>query len=459
MRFENETEAITYVFNSLASTDWRNRGLDEHTRDLKPTQTLLEHTGLLRTSRREYAVVTGSKGKGSVAAFTARLLQSLGHTVGLVTSPHLTTYRQRFRVNGRMISEADLVRLISELSPAIDAVQADLPAGKYLSPQGIFLAVALRWFDEMNVNAAVIEVGRGGRFDDNALVPNMLSLFTPMVLEHTRYLGPSLERIAWHKAGIIKPNSYAYSQPQEPVVMDILRAEADARGAQFEWLAPLDMMRYLGLDGDGMRVDAGRYGEVTLPLLGRYEIDNASLATWGAGNMHARLAPKPGQAALSHGSAAYVAAIRDGLERLFWPGRCHKLQDAPAVYIDGAVNVLSARRFLESVRDHLNAPVVTVLAVPQDRDYNAVYPLYAAVSDALILTESTRNITIHFPPAEVALAAARAHHHDVRHQPDIAAALDEARARAGSAGTVLLAVAQPAVGDVMALYGLDFEQI
>jgi dihydrofolate synthase / folylpolyglutamate synthase len=191
MRFQNETEAITYVFNSLASTDWRNRGLDEETRDLKPTQTLLERTGLLRTSRREYAVVTGSKGKGSVAAFTARLLQSLGHRVGLVTSPHLTTYRQRFRVNGRMISEADLVRLISELAPDVDAVQANLPSGRYLSPQGIFLAVALRWFDELNVSAAVIEVGRGGRFDDNALVPNMLSLFTPIVLEHTRYLGSS----------------------------------------------------------------------------------------------------------------------------------------------------------------------------------------------------------------------------------------------------------------------------
>lgn len=459
MRFHNETEAITYVFQSLANTDWRNRGLDEDTRDLKPTQTLLEMTGLLRGTRREYAVVTGSKGKGSVAAFTARLLQSLGHRVGLVTSPHLTTYRQRFRVNGRMISEADLVRLIDELAPAIDAVQSRLPAGKYLSPQGIFLALALRWFDEMNVNAAVIEVGRGGRFDDNALVPNMLSLFTPIVLEHTRYLGPTVRHIAWHKAGIIKPNSYAYSLPQEPEVMDVLRAEAESRGAQFEWLAPLDMMRYLGPADDGMRVDGGRFGELTLPLLGRYEIDNASLATWAAGNMHARLRPTDGQAALSHGSTAYVDAIRDGLQRLFWPGRCHKLQDAPAVYIDGAVNVLSARRFIESVQDRLSKPVVSVLAVPQDRDYNAVYPLYAAVSDALILTESTRNITIHFPAAETALAAAGAHHHDVQHEPNIAAALDQARARAGSAGTVLLGVAQPAVGDVMALYGLDFEEI
>jgi dihydrofolate synthase / folylpolyglutamate synthase len=458
MQFTNETDAITYVFDSIARSDWRNRGLDEDSRNTSPTRRLLGATRLL-DHRREYAVITGSKGKGSVAAITAKLLQSLGHNVGLLTSPHLTTYRQRFRVNGRMISEADMVRLVNELSPHIDEIQAELEPNQYLSPQGIFLAMALKWFEEQHVNAAVIEVGRGGRYDDNALVPNMLSMFTPIILEHTRYLGTTLDRIAWHKAGIIKPNSYAYSLPQSPEVMDVLRTEAETVGADFEWLAPADMGHLVEAVEDGMIVDMGRYGQVKMPMLGRYEIANASLAVWGAGNMHGRLVPPDGSPGISHGSREYVDRIRAGVESASWPGRCQKLQDNPAVYVDGAINPTSAELFIESVRDRLTEPVITVLAVPRDRKYEPVYERFAPVSHALILTESARNITIHFPDSHTALETARRYHDDVSHAPTIREALDLAIQRAGSDGTVLICAAQPAIGDVMEVYGLEFEVI
>jgi folylpolyglutamate synthase/dihydropteroate synthase len=129
-------------------------------------------------------------------------------------------------------------------------------------------------------------------------------------------MGADAARIAWHKAGIIKPYSYAYSLPQSSGVMEILRAEAELKEAVFEWLAPADMGQYLGPTASGMRVDFGRYGEVNLPMLGRYEIANASLAIWGAGNMHARLVSD-----ISHGSSDYVDRIRAGLENVFWRAR------------------------------------------------------------------------------------------------------------------------------------------
>lgn len=459
-QFTNETEAITYVFESIAHSNWQNRGLDEDTRDPSLTERLLAMTGL-PAQKREYAVVTGSKGKGSVAAITAKLLQHLGHTVGLITSPHLTTYRQRFRINGRMISEAEMVRLINELSPSIDALQAQLSPGKYLSPQGIFLAMGLKWFDENHVTAAVIEVGRGGRYDDNAVVPNMLSMFTPIILEHTRYLGPTVERIAWHKAGIIKPQSYAYSLPQQPSVMDILRAEAEALDAEFEWLAPADTGTYLGPTEDrrGMRVDMGRYGVVNMPVLGRFEVDNASLAVWGAGNMHARLMPPDGADPIPHGSDTYVQRIRAGLETIIWPGRCQKVQDHPAVFVDGAINTLSARIYVDSIRHLLTEPVITVLAVPKDRNFAAVYPIFVEISSAVILTETARNVTIKFPPPDEAVRTAQAHYPDVRYAPTVPAALEQAIQKAGSDGTVVMSIAQPAIGDVMQHYGTLYEQI
>jgi len=457
--FTNEYDAISYVFESLANFDWQNRGLDEHTRSTAPTEHLLNLTQL-PGKRREYTVITGTKGKGSVAAVTAKILQSLGHKVGLLTSPHLTTYRQRFRINGRMIEETTMLALLDELKPSIEAVRSTLNEGQqYLSPQGIFLTMALKWFDEENVTAAVIEVGRGGRFDDNALVPNMLSMFTPIMLEHTRYLGDTVERIAWHKAGIIKPRSYAYSLPQTPEVMAVLQKEAELKESEFSWLAPADAGRYLGPVEGGQRVDMGRYGEVVLPMLGRYEIQNAGLAVWGAGNMHARLSREDGVDVPSHGSQEYVDRVRDALQNVVWPGRCQKLQDNPAVYIDGAINVVSAELFIESVRDRLTQPVVALLAVPTDRDYDAVYRLFGEISDAFVLTQTERNITIHFPDEATALAAASPYSDDVQYQPDIPSAIDAAIQRAGQDGTVLMSVAQPAVGDAMAYYGLLYEQI
>ncbi len=455
MRFNDETEAITYVFESIANSNWRRRGLDEETRNPELAERLLEMNNL-PIQQREYAVVTGSKGKGSVAAITAKLLQSLGHRVGLLTSPHLFTYRQRFRINGRMISEGDLIRLVDDLAPAIDGLKSQLREGQYLSPQAIFLAMALKWFDENQVTAAVIEVGRGGRYDDNAVVPNVLSMFTPIIREHARYLGASVERIAWHKAGIIKPRSYAYSLPQSPQVMDILSRQASAKEAEFAWLTCEDIGTFQGLTdkADGIKVKMGRYGMVDLPLLGRYEIDNASLAVWGAGNMHGRL-----QSTIKHGSEAYIQSIRYGLENVIWPGRAQKLQSNPAVYVDGAINTTSARLFIDSLAGLLNAPTITVAAVPMDRDYGGVYQQVATISDELIITQTERNITMPFPDAATALACSGQYHERVVYVPDVRSALNLAIDKAGHDGTVLLALAQPAVGDVMQHYGLLYEQI
>ncbi|PJF26069.1 MAG: bifunctional folylpolyglutamate synthase/dihydrofolate synthase, partial [Phototrophicales bacterium] len=100
MPFQSEAEAVTYIFRSLKRVGGlAGRGLDEHTRDITPTRRLLGMIGLL-DSPREYAVITGSKGKGSTTAITAKLLQHLGHTVGMISSPHLVSYRERIRVNG-----------------------------------------------------------------------------------------------------------------------------------------------------------------------------------------------------------------------------------------------------------------------------------------------------------------------------------------------------------------------
>lgn len=450
--FANEEEAITYVFRSMRKLRGQPVEPDEIRRSTRPTQHLLGETGLL-SSPIDYAVITGSKGKGSTAVMLARLLRELGHTVGLMTSPHLVTYRERIRVNGRAIPEADLLRLLGELSPAIDALEATLPADRYFSPQGIFLAVALRWFNEHHVRAAVLEVGRGGRFDDIAVVPNKLSLFTPILLEHTQQLGPTLERIAWHKAGIIKPTSYAYSVPQATTVLDVLQREADRQGADFFWIAPMDMGRFVSDTPTGQRMRLGRYGELDLPLLGRYQVANATLAVQGAGNMHGRLG------GISHGSTAYVERIRAGLAGVVWPGRLQKLGDHPQMFIDGAIHQESARSVALSLEDRVTEPVVAVVGVPADKDYRGVYTEMGLLADHMILTQTDRNNALHWLDPDEAVSIARRFNPDTTFAPTVEAALDEAVRRAGRDGTIVIVGTQSVLADVMLLRGETYEVI
>ena len=452
-RFTSEAEAVTYIFRSMRKLRGHDRGPDEKSRDTTPTVRLLARCSLLNM-RREYGVVTGSKGKGSTTAISAKLLQALGHTTGMISSPHLVSWRERIRVNGRAIPEPDFCRILGELAPEIDAIEETLGPMQIFSPQGLFLAVALRWFDENHVSAAILEVGRGGRFDDIAVVPNMLSLFTPIMLEHRAQLGPTLERIAWHKAGIIKAGSYACSVAQAPEVLRVLQAEAEALGAEFTWLAPMDMAQVRGQTAHGLRIALGRYGDdIDLPLMGEFQAGNATLAVQGVGNMHGRLAGIP------HGSQAYVQAIRRGLETVVWPGRVHKLSETPQVFVDGAINAESAQSLARSLNGRLTAPVIAVVGVPEDKDYAGVYREIGPLADTLILTETGRNPSLSFPAAEGALALAQRSCRDVRFAGDLDAALAQAHALAGRHGSIVIVGTQSIVADSMQHYGMRFEQI
>lgn len=448
MRFQTEEQAIDFIMRTRRKLRGTAIRLDEDVRDVTHTRKLLLASGLPAKGR-EYVVITGSKGKGSTAAICAKLLQHIGHRTGLITSPHMTHWGERIRIDGQAIPQADFLRILDDLAPMIEAHEARLVGEQYISPQGIFLLIALRWFDEQNVTAAVVEVGRGGRYDDMALVPNKVSAFTPIFMEHAQYLGDTLERIAWHKAGIIKEGSFVYSLAQEPVVLETIQREADVRQAEFYWLSQLDLAQLIEHTPDGMRVRLQRYGELELPLLGHYQIANASLAVQVVGNMHARLQ------GIAHSSPHYVQRIRAGLEAVRWPGRLQKLQDSPAVYVDGAINVLSAQDFLQSVAERITEPLVIVAGVPRDRNVEGVYRILAQEADALILTETDTHPTIHFPPAEQALAFARQFHDDVQHAPTLPQALELAYARAGQEGTVLLAVAQPLVAEALQLWNVD----
>ena len=129
--------ALDYIFKTRRRLDGAPRGLDEYTRDISLTRSLLERTSLFSTEC-NYAVVTGSRGKGSVTAIMAKLLEALGHQVGTITSPHLVHWNERIRVGGRMIPTEDFLRILNELQPIIDGITGELSRISVSQPPGDF---------------------------------------------------------------------------------------------------------------------------------------------------------------------------------------------------------------------------------------------------------------------------------------------------------------------------------
>lgn len=439
--------AIHYIFKTRRRLDGAPRGLDEYTRDVTSTRRLLQQANLLGAPR-DYAVVTGSRGKGSVATIMAKLLLSLGHRVGVITSPHLVHWNERIRVDGRMIPTSDFLRILRELQPAIDSIAGELSSAQYLSPQGIFLAIALRHFDERNVQAAVLEVGRGGRFDDVAVVPNRLAVFAPIMLEHKALLGDSLRRIAWHKAGIIKDGCDVVTLPQEQAALDELKAEAKKKRANLISLSDAELARHIADRPGGQLIDLPPYGQMFLPLLGRYQIANATLAIRAVEVFQRHLGA-------ASDTPAFADRIQRGLRGAKWLGRVQRLQENPATFVDGAITVASAESFIESVRGRLRQPVISIVGVPRDRDYPGVYGAMARVSQSLIVTETDINPSTRFPAPEDAKIAARAVSSDSSYTDKLPKALVLARERAGESGTILLAVSLMLVGECMLIWDVD----
>src|SRR5215217_2290591 len=170
--------------------------------------------------------VAGTKGKGSVAALCASALKAAGYNTGLYTSPHLWDYTERIQINGEPISHVQLIELVGQVKPAV----AKIPK---LTTFEITTALGLLAFARNDVNAAVVEVGLGGRLDATNIVMPRVSVITSLSYDHMAVLGNTLAAIAGEKAGIIKPGIPVVSAPQVEEALDVLKRVASERNSPF----------------------------------------------------------------------------------------------------------------------------------------------------------------------------------------------------------------------------------
>ena len=309
----------------------------------------------------------------------ASALTAAGFKTGLFTSPHLHILNERMRVGSELVSDEELVALLERIRPAIEAVNKTATYGK-LTTFEILTALGFCHFEEKQVDFQVIEVGLGGRLDATNVVEPEVCVITSISLEHTDVLGNTLEEIAGEKAGIIKPGCPVVSSPQveevERVFTTVCRdkgAELVRVGHEVTWHSPrLEADRQL-FEVDGRRSSY----ELSIPLLGRYQLDNAASAVAALELLEERspqITPE---------------AIKQGLSAVSWEGRLQILNRKPLVVVDGAHNVDSARKLKQSLEQYFDFErAILIMGFSADKDISSIIKELVPLFHDVIVTRS-----------------------------------------------------------------------
>ena len=380
----------------------------------------------------------------------AYALRAAGYRVGLYTSPHLHDVRERFRVltpadpDGH-VDEATFAALVDALRPAA-STEPDVTWFE------LFTALALLHFAHAAVDAAVIEVGLGGRLDATNVITPLVSVITRISLDHTTLLGNTLAAIAGEKGGIIKPGVPVISAPQEPEAAAVLRALAAARGAPLsvagvEWQAT-GRFSPAPAPHETITIDRAPSEQALiappqsfdLSLLGAHQRENGVVAVAALAAVQSQL-PR-----------LTVDAVRRGLAETRWPGRLQVIDPGPPpIVVDAAHNAESAQRLLASLRTIFDFDQLwLVFGAGVDKDIAGMLDVLLPDATALLVVQADH------PRAATTgrlQEMARARGRDARPFPDTAAALTHAPSAAGSRDLICVTGSLFVVAEVLRGWG------
>jgi len=431
-------DAMDYLYSFV---DWE---IERHVRYAPEVMTLERPRKVLEAfgnPHTQYPVIhiTGTKGKGSVGAMCASAGRASGLRVGLYSSPHLQDYRERIRIDDRLISPDEFTEMVNEIRPVVDEV----PNITWFE---VTTALAFLYFARQHVDLAVIEVGLGGRLDATTVVTPVVSVVTSLSYDHMHLLGDSLASIATEKAGIIKPGVPVVSAPQPPEALDVLTTIAAERHSPLtlvgrDWTYTLESS-----DWSGERFSAGPVNGIparyTTALSGEHQALNATVAL----------------AALDHVRRAGVMLMDDGNQRGFeqvdWPGRLEVVDHTPLLVLDAAHNAASARRLREALDEMFpQRPLALIFGVSADKDIAGMFEALLPIADYLIATQAVHPRAL---STEVIEAVAREKGYDrpVFQIPELAAALARANELVGPDGLICTTGSLFVVGEMRTLCGL-----
>lgn len=287
--------------------------------------------------------VAGTNGKGSVCAMIESVLRASGFKTGLYTSPHLVNFSERFRINGDEVSEDKLNGYIQTLEEMADDVEAStgLRGATFFE---ISTAIAFQYFADEKVDVAIIETGMGGRWDATNVVIPLISVITHIDIDHTNFLGTTIEQIASEKAGIIKPGRPVVSAPQCDAAMAVL----EQAGNVDEAFSLVSVKRAVAQNEAGSLVyipyqklkietHAQNLPPINLPLLGECQRENCGVAV-AALEVFADM-------------VGVELAFKKGLESVEWGARFQTVEKEPLIILDGAHNPSAGRALAKTLKE------------------------------------------------------------------------------------------------------------
>ncbi|MEJ6489200.1 Mur ligase family protein [Leucobacter sp. USCH14] len=326
--------------------------------------------------------VAGTNGKTSTSRAIASIMRAHGLRTGLFTSPHLVDFTERFQLDGEPIDGDVLAASWDELQLPLEVVDAELVEAGH-SPITFFEALAVlafAAFADAPVDVAVIEVGMGGEWDATNIVDARVAVFTPIDLDHTAVLGPDIETIARTKAGIITPESIVVSARQDP---DALAEIADAAAGHGAALAVLgrdfslvdDRVAVGGRQIDVVGLSGNAYDPIFVPLFGRHQAENATLAIAAVEAFFGADRPVPEE------------VLDDGFGALTSPGRLQLIGTDPIVYVDAAHNPHGAAALVAAVTESFDfAELALVIGVLEEKDASGLLAALAPIAHRVTVT-------------------------------------------------------------------------
>lgn len=353
-------EAVDYIHSMI----WDRRATGyEHAKEL------LRRMG--NPERKlKYVHIGGTNGKGSTAAMIASVLQKAGYKTGLYTSPYLFRFNERIQVNGEQIADGDLAAVTEYVKTFVDDMEI-CP-----SEFALVCCIAFEYFARQNCDIVVLEVGMGGANDStNVIDCPEAAVLTNIGLDHTEYLGNTLEEIAFTKAGILKENGTAILYPNISSVEDVFKKVCQERHvelviADFEGLAP---NRH---NLEGQIFDYGNRKNIFLPLLGNHQLCNAAIALSTIDVL------------IKKGWEINEEAVFQGIKEVKWPGRFEVISNEPLFIVDGGHNPQCIEALAQNIKDYLSdRKVIALTGVLADKDYKEMYqPIFPYISEFVCIT-------------------------------------------------------------------------
>ena len=305
--------------------------------------------------------VVGTNGKGSTSAFLASILSSAGLRTALFTSPHLVSFNERFRINGREIPS-------DKLAPLIDTVLAATTGDETFFE--IVTAMAACYFADEQVEIAIMEAGMGGRSDATAALNGISTVITPVSLDHCDYLGTTLAEIAREKGGIAKPGTPVIIGPQQPDAGNALAELFQSGSNPLTWSERSTASHWNSngtLDYQGLSVTLAN---LISGIPGRYQCSNAALALAAA------------EVLTQNGITIPRAALVKGIAHASWPGRMEMISGNPRLLLDGAHNPAGAAALADSLANVSRRKLLLVLGLMGDKDLAGIVSPLAPLADA-----------------------------------------------------------------------------